>query len=355
LVYIRKFKKGHYFIMIDRDQIQHEEALELLHNYRAGKITPSSYHSMITQWGKAHLLEARADIEPFLSHSDVLVRSNALHVLAGSFQLQEYWSTAVQFLLYDPNLIAREEGITVLAWLKANTREQRTLAILARVVGDHYDDDMIRRDTYRAMRSVAYGNWERLDNPPESIFNVDRDADWDFIHASIDATLEQEWREEAQGLLEAYHQGKVAPQDYYAMMLKFGHANVQEARPVVASFLSSSNVDLRRIALRVLVLYLQVPGGWQMVVDALAHDADELYREEAVTDLGLLMRRTRDKATLRILIPFVYEGDASDLSTQAFLAIQKVYAHHFEEADYNEIDALLASPDDITGAEDSKP
>jgi hypothetical protein len=335
--------------MMDWEQREHEEALQLLYDYRAGKITPSSYRSMITTWGKAHLLEARADIEPFLSSPNASIRGNALHVLGGSFYLQEYWSTAVQFLLYDPVDRAREEAITALSMLKNGILDQRTLAVFARVVSDHYDDEDIRISAYQEMRFMVYGHaayeeWQRLDNPPEVIFNVEREVDWDFVHAAIDTALEEEWKAEAQLLLEDYHQGKVAPQDYYAMLLKFGHANVQESRSVVEHFLSSLTVLLRRIALRVLVLYLRVPGGWQMLVDALQPDRDYLYRQEAATDLGLLMQGTRDKATLRILDPIVSENN--EVGMQAYLATPKIYAKHFEEVDDKDIDAFLASPDD---------
>ncbi len=334
--------------MNDWQQVQREKALKFLEDYRLGKVSESHYSSMIIQWGKAQLLEARPDIEPFLYSSDAFIRGNALHVLAGPFHLQDYWPTAVQFLLYDPDYIARTEGATALAWLKTNTRDQRTLAILASVVSDYYDDDMIRKDTYRAIRIVAYGNWEPLGNPPENSFNLERDADWDFIHASVDVTWEKERKEEAVTLLELYRVNKVPTQDYYTMLLKFGHAKLQEARSVVEQFLSSPTLLLRKIAFRVLVLYLQVPGNWQLAVDALQHDPDDTYRQEAAPTLGLLMRGTRDKATLRILAPFIFEDN--DISMDAFLASEKIYAQNSERIDYKEIEAFLASPDDTTGS-----
>jgi hypothetical protein len=97
--------------------------------------------------------------------------------------------------------------------------------------------------------------------------------------------------------------------------------------------------------LRVLVLYLRIPGGWQMAVNVLQHDGDSVYRQEAAFDLGCLMSGTRDKATLRILAPIFSEHN-NGVGMQAYLATQKIYAKHFEEVDYKDIDAFLASPDD---------
>jgi len=85
---------------------QQAEAHQSLMEYRAGRISTVDYSDLIVQWGKAGLLEAQPDIEPFLTHPDADLRCLALHALA-RFGLQEYLSTAVNFLLYDPDYAAR--------------------------------------------------------------------------------------------------------------------------------------------------------------------------------------------------------------------------------------------------------
>ncbi len=320
--------------MMDNEQIQRENAKRLLIDYRAGKISELFYGSMIVQWGKAHLLEARPDIEPFLHSSDADIRSSALDVLAGRFRLQEYWSTAVQFLLYDPEYIPRVTGANALAWLKANTKDPRTLGVLASVVQDPYDYELIRDDAYYAMRIIAFGNWESLG----TTFDLERDADWEFVKACIDPTLEEDWRTEAQEWLEQFQAGKIAEQDYYATLLRFGRTKLQAAREVVESFLKSPIELLRTTALHVIILYLQIPGNWQMAVDLLQHASEPTYRQEGATLLGLLMRNTRDKRTLRILKQFTEDDD---VWMDVFDAMQKIYP-----GDYDDLLAFLASPEE---------
>src|SRR5690242_2594774 len=136
--------------MTDWEQIRCDAARRQLEEYRAGKLPESEYDSMIVQWGKVYLREARPDIEPFLRSSDASLRASALHALAARFRLEDYWPTAVQFLLSDPEYIARNEGAISLAMLKDGTKDPATLDILASVVRDPYDLEDIRKDAYRS-------------------------------------------------------------------------------------------------------------------------------------------------------------------------------------------------------------
>jgi len=328
--------------MTDSEQTRREEALKLLAQYRAGEVPASYYRTMIMQWGKARLLEARPAIEPFLQSPDASLRSTALDVLGNMFALRDYWSVAVQFLLYDPEYQVRTVGATALGSMQDNTKDRRTLGVLASVVADRYDYELVRVDAYRTMFVVAYGyrqgydKWEEIEAASEEPFDVDRDADWDFVNGCIDPQLEEEWRREAQTLLEQYRTGKVAKQDYYEMLRKFGRARLQEARKDVEGFLNSTTLLLRTTALRVLVLYLQIPNGWQMVVDMFEHDPNEDNRLAALDVLSQLMAGTRDKATLRILYPLAYDAQRGK---GVFEAILKIYP-----GDFGEIRDYLATP-----------
>ncbi len=327
---------------MDWEQERRENALKSWEDYRAGRVSPSSYSSMIVQWGKAGLLAARADIEPFLYNPDPSVRSNALQALTFYFRLQDYWHTAVQFLLYDAEYIPRFMGASALAWLRDKTGDQQTLGVLVSVVRDHYEDEILRKDSLQAMYTVAYGYhqsrnyWEERDDPPEKIFDLEKDADWKFIESSVDPELEEQWRVEAHRLLQQYREGKVSEQDYYAMLRKFARSQIQEARAVIESFLTSSSILLRTTAFRALVLYLRIPDGYQMAVDAVLHDPDSEYRQEAVEVLGLLMQGTKDKATMLLLDQFFMDDE---LGMDAISAIQTIYG-----GDYGDARAFLETP-----------
>ena len=310
-------------------QEQQAEARKSLMEYRAGRISPFLYDSLILEWGKADLLEAQPDIEPFLNSSDADLRCQALHALA-RFRLQEYWPTAVKFLLYDPDYAARVEGARALGWLQNNTQDRRTLGVLASVVNDPYDDDGVTWDAYRSMRIVAYGEWKALEGPDGQHFDLDRDADWDLINASVDSEQENRWQEEAQHLLESYQSGQVVKTDYYAMLRKFARARLQESQEVVRGFLTSPSKLLRTTALATLILYLQVPGNWQMAVDLIEHDLDSEMRLKGIEWLALLMQKTDDKKTLRVLYR-CWIGHNRTLRLAAMEAIEKVYAGDFDD------------------------
>ncbi len=330
--------------MMNAEQGRYEEALKLLKEYQTGKVSEIDYRTMIMQWGKARLLEARPEIEPFLQSPDVSLRRSAMDVLGFLFGLQDYWSIAVQFLLYDPEYQARAIGASALGSMQDQTRDRRTLGVLASVVADRYDYELVRNDAYRAMFVVAHGHqqayddWDAMDTASEGLFDIDRDADWDFVNACIDPELEEEWRGEARILLEHYRAGKVAEQDYYAMLRKFGRAKLQEARKEVEGFLQSTTLLLRTTALRVLLLYLQIPNHWQIAVDMFQHDPDEDNRLAALEVLSQLMSGTRNKATLRILYPLAYDEQRGK---GVFEAILKIYP-----GDFGEIKGYLATPDE---------
>ncbi|HEU5381117.1 MAG TPA: hypothetical protein VFV38_37310 [Ktedonobacteraceae bacterium] len=331
---------------MDTEQIKRTKALERLAEYRAGQVSESEYSSLIMQWGKARLLEARSDIEAFLQHPNASLRRDALDALGFLFRLQDYWPTATQFLLYDPEYQVRTMGASTLAALKANSGDRQTLGVLASVVADSYDYELIRTDAYRAMFVVAYGyqqadvHWEEIDNPPEKIFDLQRDINWNFVNECIDPALQEEWHAEAQTLLKHYRAGQVAEQNYYSMLRKFGRAKLQEARQVVEDFLESAIPLLRTTALRVLLLYLQIPGNKQIAIDMFQHDPNKDKRLAALEVLSQLLRGTRDKATLRVLYPLAYDRE---WGADVFAAILKIYP-----GDFGEIKDYLTSPDEET-------
>jgi hypothetical protein len=299
---------------------QQAEARKSLMEYRAGHIPPSRYDSFILKWGKADLLEAQPDIEPFLNSLDADLRRQALHALA-RFGLQEYWPTAVKFLLDDPDYAVRTEGAHALGRLKEKTKDRRTLGVLASVVNDQYDEDGARQDAYYAMRIVAYG--DRNFEPSSKPFFVGEGFDWDFVRSSLDPTIDAEWKAEAQEALAQYRTGFLPEGEYYALLRKIGRAHLQEAREDVEHFLTHPDELIRITAFDVLILYLKIPNNWQIAVDLLEHDPDDDKRMMAANVLGRLMQGTNDVKTLRILDKYTFTKNESldDFVMEACLRI----------------------------------
>lgn len=315
----------------------HNSARAVLEEFHAGKINKSKLYSTIHLFGQADLIEARPDVERFLTNERPDLRSIALHVLTLHFKLQEHWQTAVDFLLYDPDISCRSKGASALEWLKRNTRDSRTLSILASVATNKNEEIGVRGDAYTAMRGIfSYDNEEQL-HIIDHNFNLERDADWEFVRTCLNPHLEDEWREEAQKTLGRYISGKVPKQEYYGMLIKFGLGKLQEARQVVEVFLHSDDLLLRQAALRVLVLDLQTSNSQQLALDGFLHDSDIRYRQTAVEALGQSMRTTRDKATLQLLNQFFFD---EKVSMDVIIAMETIYG-----GPYGEVEKFLATPD----------
>ncbi|GCE11718.1 hypothetical protein KTT_15770 [Tengunoibacter tsumagoiensis] len=340
--------------MPDRRRVPDEYSLQLFANYTAGKVPASSYESMIFHWGKYGFIDAQPEIEAFLQSSDVDVRIAALHALTSYFRLQKYWPTARDFFLYGSDIFERFAGALALGRLQQNTQDRKTLGLLASVVADIYEDEEIQRAAYQGMLLVALGKWEIF----ESGFYIDQDVDWEFINTSRDSDLTTELRRESQQAFAEFNAGKLPKQDEYAFLLKCGRARLQEASETIETFLKNKSLLLQKTALRVLLLYLQIPNSWQFAVDALqqgawVEDGDQLqhdpyseYRQEAAFILGKLMRGTRDKNTLRILDIFFVDNNVSGEVQRASIDIY--FGDHSKEhssvAAYGEIVAYIRSP-----------
>jgi hypothetical protein len=190
------------------------------------------------------------------------------------------------------------------------------------------------------MRIVAHGNWKALEGPDGQHFDLDRDADWNFINALVDSEQEKLWHEEVQHLLTSYQAGQVAESDYYAMLRRFARARLQASQEVVRGFLTSPSKLLRTTALATLILYLQVPGNWQMAVDLIENDPDIEMRLKGIEWLALLMKNTGDQKTLRLLYRY-WNSDDLALTQAAVEAIEKVYPGDFGDF----LDVMEASQD----------
>ncbi|GCE11720.1 HEAT repeat domain-containing protein [Tengunoibacter tsumagoiensis] len=334
-----------------------EYAFQQLTKYRAGQIETSQYAWMIDDWGKYNIVEALPEIEAFLQSSDVDVRIAALHTLTSYFRLQKYWPTARDFFLYGSDMSERSAGALALGRLQQNTQDRKTLGLLASVVADIYENDEIRKDAYQAMLLVGSGKWEMV----HSRFYIDQDANWEYINTQHNPDLAREFITEAQQAFTQFQSGQLLTElDQYTFLMKCGRARLHEASETIETFLKNKSLLLQKTALRVLLLYLQIPNSWQFAVDALQqgawvegsdksqHDPHSEYRQEAAFILGKLMRGTRDKKTLQILDAF-FNDDNYDLSSDAQIASIEIYfgdynREHSSVAAYGEIVAYIRSP-----------
>lgn len=112
----------------------------------------------LVAFGKGHFLEARPEIEKFLSSDDPEMRKTALLVLVFGFGLYDYLDTARQFLEHDPDVHVRMIGASALGTIMRNTSNEHTLALLASVVRNDKEDTFVRRTAYAEMRSVLQDN-----------------------------------------------------------------------------------------------------------------------------------------------------------------------------------------------------
>lgn len=324
--------------MKDHDDKQ-QVARGLLEQYRAGHIPPAEYSSLLTRWSKASLVEAHLEIEGFLQNPDAHICSEALRTLLISFHIEAYGQTGVDFFLYDRDpYVVRSQAASILGRFKSGTKDQPTLTILASVVCDPYDNEQVRIEAYRAMLLIEQGylgekRWEELQHPPETLFDLEKDAEWDFINACYDPAYEQALRTEAEKLLQEYRALKTPTHADYMLLLKLGRSHLVEARPEVEHFLNHSDPLLRSTALAILVLYFQVPNNWQLAVEALEQTTESAYRQAAATILGLLKQDTRDKATLHVLDRFAWDITDQGLAFAAFEAMQKIFPGTQEERD----------------------
>jgi hypothetical protein len=171
--------------MIDREAEQRVEAQHLLQQLRAGAIDDQHVANALHSFGDARLLEARADVERYLTHPDPNIRHMALHVLTLHFDLQDHWQTAVDFLLHDPVHTRRVDGAEALGWLKRDTQDRGTLEILAQVVRNKAEEEEVRSAAYAAMREILHEDREEQMRLLDLDWDLERDADWAFVDSFL--------------------------------------------------------------------------------------------------------------------------------------------------------------------------
>jgi len=82
-------------------------------------------------------------------------------------------------------------------------------------------------------------------------------------------------QEELAHQMQNLRQGKMSSREMYHTIHEFGRENFLEARPVVESFLTNEDAQLRSIALEVLTNRWRLAEHWKTARYFLEHDPDE--------------------------------------------------------------------------------
>lgn len=138
LVDCEEYLNQDYERQVTEEQKKLREQLARLRN---GTLHSPGLASILSDLGKYHILEARADIEAFLISDDSEERRYALVALAVDFHLQEHLRTAHHFLESDPDDLCRITATTALGSLMEDTHDLPTLQLLAKVAHNQQETE----------------------------------------------------------------------------------------------------------------------------------------------------------------------------------------------------------------------
>ena len=157
----------------------------LLENVRCKQLEKRELYHAIHEFGRNHFLEARKDVEGFLTSSEPQLRSVALEVLVNYWRLSDFEETARDFLEHDPDDDCRMKGAAALLVLKRNTKDPQTLSVLARVVRNSEEDLIVREAAYAAMRVVIhYDPREQFRLASKGIASP-QEIDWEMVNCYL--------------------------------------------------------------------------------------------------------------------------------------------------------------------------
>ena len=137
-------------------------------------------HRLITDLGKAQFSAAKDVVAEYLHDPNGLIRSQALITLAIDFQLPEYEATAREFLANDADGDCKIAAITVLRYLRANTHDRATLALLAATVYGATLTETIRTSAYGTMHAIIQYDRTVRSKLFRQTLRIE-DIDWAFV------------------------------------------------------------------------------------------------------------------------------------------------------------------------------
>lgn len=160
-----------------------ERTLQMVqHGQLAGRALYKAVHA----WGRENFMDARPEVERLLADEDPEIRSIALEVLTRHWRVESHWKTAKEFAFSDPDADCRLMGISALETLKRNTQDRTTLRVLAQIVLNEQEKQVIREAAYGAMIGVRDFDPARQLTIAARGLNLMQDVDWAMVRSYED-------------------------------------------------------------------------------------------------------------------------------------------------------------------------
>ena len=152
----------------------------LLANLRTGRIPRRNLYTVLHTLGHEGFLEAKADVEKFLTHPDPELRYIALNVLTFHWMCEEHRITCERFARQEADSDNRRMGVAGLGALMEGTKNSRTLRLLLRVFRNKKEEWDVRDAAYR---SILYVLGRPASEQPSAARELDytKDVNWKRI------------------------------------------------------------------------------------------------------------------------------------------------------------------------------
>src|SRR5579883_60420 len=167
------------------DNRRREELFSLLKTLRRGTLSDREIYHAIQTFGETNFQEARSEVEHFLTNKNPELRFVALKVLTRYWHLNEHWQTARYFLEHDPDEDVRFRAASALAGLRQNSQDRVTLAILAQVVLNEQEAEVVRLAAYAAMKAVMHYDPREQFETLKGAFDVQQKVDWEWVRSFL--------------------------------------------------------------------------------------------------------------------------------------------------------------------------
>ncbi len=167
------------------DSRRREELFSLLKALRRSNLSDREIYHAIQTFGETNFQEARPEVEHFLTSENPELRFVALKVLTRYWHLNEHWQTARYFLEHDPDEDVRFRAASALAGLRQNTQDRATLTILAQVVLNEQEADVVRIAAYAAMKAIMHYDPREQFDILKGTFDVQRKVDWEWVRSFL--------------------------------------------------------------------------------------------------------------------------------------------------------------------------
>lgn len=156
------------------------DAKRLLADLRAGRVPAKELYNVLHSFGDQGLLEAKPDVETFLTHPAPELRYIALNVLTFHWMCSEHRETCKRFILHDEDSDNRRMGVAGLGALMEGTRDPETLRLLLKVFRNEAEEWDVRDAAYS---SVLYVLGRPVSEQPSAARRLDykKDVDWEVI------------------------------------------------------------------------------------------------------------------------------------------------------------------------------